>query len=487
MKHLLICREYPPAPGGGIGTYAGHVARLLADSGETIHVIGQQWKGAEQDMEEHCRGRLIVHRVAHEAWPRFLKPRQHAALSSSFERGLFASGFPPRCFSWQAGLLAERLVEAEGIDLIEAQEYEAPLYYFLLRRALGYGPRRKPVCVVHLHSPTEMIARHNEWDMTTLPLLTAKGLEDYCIRAADALLCPSRYLARQVEREYGLESDRVHTIPYPIGKMPFVHRREAIWRQGTVCYVGRLERRKGILEWLEAAMAVACEDPAVRFEFVGANILDENRLAAEEFLEHQIPRALRPRFVFRGERKRAAVQRFLSRARMAVVPSRWENFPNTCVEAMASGLPVIASPAGGMAEMVEDGRTGWIAPQATGQGLATALRRALATPPERLSVMGREAAAAIRRLCDNRHVVQQQLAFRDRLVHGGAERSLHLPAGLRGMDLWPERLPLPSSPSGHGRAQDAASLAFNAARLFFSHPRAAYRVLRTVTRKVFLH
>ena len=483
MKHLIICREYPPAPGGGIGTYVGHMARLLADSGETVHVIGQQWKDAEQAVEEHGQGRLIVHRVAYEAWPRFLKPKPHATLAASHERGLFASGFPPQCFSWQAGLLAERLVEAEGIDLIEAQEYEAPLYYFQLRRALGYGPGRQPVCVVHLHSPTEMIARYNDWDIGTLPLLTAKRLEDYSITAADALLCPSRYLARQVESEYGLEADSVQTIPYPMGMMPVVQRHEAIWQHGTVCYVGRLERRKGILEWLDAAIAVAYEDPTVRFEFVGANILDANRLVAEEFLERQIPRALKPRFLFRGEQKRAAVQRFLSTARIAVVPSRWENFPNTCMEAMAAGLPVIASPAGGMAEMVEDDHTGWMAPQATGPGLATALRRALATPPQRLSAMGREAAAGIRRMCDNRHIVQQQLAFRERLVHGGASRSLHLPACFRRTDSLPARPPLRTTRSGQA-AQGIASLPLAMARLIFRHPRAAYRVLRTVTGKL---
>jgi len=44
MKHLIISREYPPSqPQGGIGTNVENIARLLADSGETVHVIGQLW------------------------------------------------------------------------------------------------------------------------------------------------------------------------------------------------------------------------------------------------------------------------------------------------------------------------------------------------------------------------------------------------------------------------------------------------------------
>jgi len=64
MKHLIIFSEYPPAPGGGIGTHVWNMARLLADSGETIHVIGQLWKGAEQDVEEYWRWPpLVSHEV----------------------------------------------------------------------------------------------------------------------------------------------------------------------------------------------------------------------------------------------------------------------------------------------------------------------------------------------------------------------------------------------------------------------------------------
>ena len=140
MKHLIICREYPPAPGGGIGTYVHHMARLFAESGETVHVIGQLWRGAEQALEEQCHGRLIIHRVPCEDWTAFLSPKPRAVLKDRVVRALFDSGYHPQCFSWQASLLAERLIEHEGIDIIEAQEYEAPLYFLQLRRALRLGP-----------------------------------------------------------------------------------------------------------------------------------------------------------------------------------------------------------------------------------------------------------------------------------------------------------------------------------------------------------
>ncbi|MEP9410703.1 MAG: glycosyltransferase [Candidatus Brocadia sp.] len=430
MKHLIICREYPPAPGGGIGTYVLHISRLLAESGETVHVIGQLWEGAEKKVEEKVHGRLIIHRIPFEDWTSFPDRKLSPEIKSLEEKGLFESSFHPQCFSWEASLLAESLVEQEGIDIIEAQEYEAPLYYFQLRRALGFGPKKYPPCIVHLHSPTEFIAQHNDWDIYLPDTLTAKRLEDYSIATADALLCPSRYLARQVESCYGLKEGAVYVIPYPMGESPLLERNKKVWEQGTVCYVGRLERRKGIIEWIDAAVTVASKYPDAYFEFVGANVLGNNVMSGEEFVKRRIPDELKMRFHFRGQQNRSSLPQFLAGARIAVVPSRWENFPNTCIEAMGSGLPVIASREGGMAEMIVDGKTGWLAGNSGSMGLAEALQRALETPPAILAEMGRNASSDIKHICDNKKIVESHLDFRRRIVNQGAKRSLRLPVNL---------------------------------------------------------
>lgn len=120
------------------------MSRLLAESGEIVHVISQLWEGAQKTLEEQCDGRLIIHRVPYDSWKSILKGRINPEVGKGLLRDLYNTGFPAQCFSWQASLLAEKLVAEEGIDLLEAQDYEAPLYYFQLRRALGMGPRRLP-------------------------------------------------------------------------------------------------------------------------------------------------------------------------------------------------------------------------------------------------------------------------------------------------------------------------------------------------------
>jgi glycosyltransferase involved in cell wall biosynthesis len=429
MRHLIVSREYPPAPypPGGIGTYVATIARLLAEAGESVHVIAQQWTGAPRAEERLVGGRLTIHRV----------PLEHPAdalrdLASEMQAvpALAASAFPPQAFAWQAALRAEQLVEREGIDVIEAQEWEAPLYYFQLRRALGLGPTPQPPCIVHLHSPTELIFRYNEWPTDRPDYLPTKRLEDHTIAAADAWLCPSRFLARQVETEYALEPDAVDVIPLPLGGTPFVSRPRSVWERGPVCFVGRLEPRKGVVEWVDAAVRVALGQPWLEFEFLGTDMAYLPGLSVHQVLERRIPAELRGRFHFHGSRPRSEVIEHLARARAAVVPSRWENYPNACVEALASGLPVIASPDGGMRELVQDGLTGWIAPTSAPEGLAEALRRALATDPEALAAMGRAAAEAAGRLCDDARIVACHIEFRRAVAARGADRSRRLPPNL---------------------------------------------------------
>ncbi len=432
MKHLILCPEYPPAPmsAGGIGTYVFHISRLLAAAGETVHVIGQLWAGAPKELEVLYDGRLIIHRVPVGNGD-FLNPGDSISRERIQELdGLHASNYPPQSFSWQACHLTERLVINEDIDVIESQEYEAPLYYFQLRRALGWGPKKHPPCFVHLHSPTKMIAQYNDADSYHPYFLTAARLEAHSIAAADGLLCPSRYLAGQAETHFALPKDSIQVIALPIGDNKVIDRDQETWEHGSVCYVGRLERRKGILEWIDAAVTIAPDYPEVKFDFLGENCLGTQQISGKQLIASRIPKKMRSRFRFRGPQKRSQLSHFLVQARMAVVPSRWENFPNTCVEAMSSGLPVIASPEGGMAEMIVDGQNGWLAANAYPDGLAGALKRALDTKPDKIARMGQTAARDIRRICDNQAILKRHLEFRTRLVRQGAEKSLYLPENL---------------------------------------------------------
>jgi glycosyltransferase involved in cell wall biosynthesis len=72
-------------------------------------------------------------------------------------------------------------------------------------------------------------------------------------------------------------------------------------------------------------------------------------------------------------------------------PSLAEGFGIALVEAMSCGLPVIASAAGGMRELVENGRTGWLVAVPDPQSIADAIQKAWNLEPNKLAMMGQAA------------------------------------------------------------------------------------------------
>jgi len=80
-----------------------------------------------------------------------------------------------------------------------------------------------------------------------------------------------------------------------------------------------------------------------------------------------------------------------------------------------------------MTELIADGESGWVAPDGTAAGLASALRRVLDTPAARRAAMGRNAEAAVRRICSNEAVLQLHLDWRKRVTDAGASRSYSVP------------------------------------------------------------
>ncbi|MDA0182997.1 glycosyltransferase [Solirubrobacter phytolaccae] len=109
------------------------------------------------------------------------------------------------------------------------------------------------------------------------------------------------------------------------------------------------------------------------------------------------------------------VERFLHGFDMLVLPSRWESLPLAILEAMACGLPTIASDVGGIAEAVEDGVTGRLVPPEDTAALAAAIS-ALAHDPEGLRAMGARARErwserfSLTRMVDDLEVVYAERA-----------------------------------------------------------------------------
>jgi glycosyltransferase involved in cell wall biosynthesis len=179
----------------------------------------------------------------------------------------------------------------------------------------------------------------------------------------DRFVCVSHDAARRAVGQ-GVCSSRVGVVWNGIDTTRF---RFAPSPHGPVVAVGRLQPEKDHETLLRAAVLVAERDPAFRLDIAG----DGPCMAALQRLRAELGLAATVRFLGQVQ----DVPALLERSGLFVLPSLSEGVSLTLLEAMASGVAVIATRVGGNAEVVEDGTTGvLVQPRDPGALAATILR-----------------------------------------------------------------------------------------------------------------
>ncbi len=146
--------------------------------------------------------------------------------------------------------------------------------------------------------------------------------------------------------------------------------------QMRVLFLGQAIVRKGIHDLVHAARLLQKEP--IAFDVVGAH--------------GNLPDDLPGNVTFHGPVPRGEAGGWYERADLFVLPTHSDGFALTQLEAMAHGLPIIATPCCG--DVVEPGRTGWLVQPGSPEQLADVLREAMASP-ERLMEMGRRAVERV--------------------------------------------------------------------------------------------
>ena len=258
-----------------------------------------------------------------------------------------------------------------------------------------------------------------EW-LTQFPALTVRRR----LRCADLVTGSSGYIADLIRRAHPQVD--AFCVPLYNGFEPerFVAASEggrADRRPATVLFVGRLSPEKGLHTLLEAMDLVGRQRPDARLDLVGPQVslpleyivgISEDprvrQLAAyydgtvchdyQAWLRERAGQgALAGRVNFVGPVPQAELPRLYATADVLANPSFSESFGMSLVEGMASGLPVVATRIGGMPEIVEPGRTGFLREAGDVEGLATDLLACLESAARRdeLGEAGRRRALAV--------------------------------------------------------------------------------------------
>lgn len=220
-------------------------------------------------------------------------------------------------------------------------------------------------------------------------------------RWCDRCLCPNEEIRREllavgfaadrlVLLPNGVPTDRIRPLP-PEERERL--RRELAWERRTVAlFAGRLEPQKDPLGLVRAWAAAAAGRPGALLAVAGGGSLREPAAALAERLG--IAGSVR----LLGPRDAEEVRRLMAAADLFVLPSRAEGISNALLEAMASGLAVLASDIPGNRDLVRDGENGRLFAPERPERAAELLARLVDSPAERAAL-----AARARRDAEERH------------------------------------------------------------------------------------
>jgi glycosyltransferase involved in cell wall biosynthesis len=334
VKVVIVSGIWPPDPGGP-ASHAPTLADFLAARGHGVEVV------TTADTEPEARSYPIL-------WASRRSPFRHLRAAALVRRA------------------------ARRSDVVYATS-------MVRRAALGSRLARRPLVVKLVSDEVfERAAREGRYGGTLDEFQLVAGgartrflrvTRNRALRRARHVFCPSAYL-RDVALRWGLDPERVSVLPNPAPEIPPMPSREVLRAElglvgNAIVFAGRLGPQKALGVLLEALVDV----PDVTLAIAG----DGPERAGLEASTREL--GLDGRVSFLGAVPRDRVLRLCRAADASVLPSAWENFPHTVVEALAVGCPVIATAVGGVPEVVRDGENGLLVVPHDPAALAAAIAR----------------------------------------------------------------------------------------------------------------
>ena len=354
LRILHIASEYPPLQVFGLGRAVCDLAVAQAAHGHEVHVVTNSIGGRDPDAVVDG---VRVHRISFPPPP---KPPDDTMAVQQFNI----------CALQTAQAVAGR---HGAPDVVHVHDW---LTVLSGRMLAWLHPGARLVCTIH------DTAQGKHFGRLTRPQQYAAHLERWVGQEAELIICCSDYVRGEMMDGYNVPAEKIAVIPCGVDERRWrVEGDLATYRtlfarpeERIVGYVGRLDQEKGIPTLVEAFAAALAAYPEARLVLVGKGVLQEK-------LHEQAQQAgIADRVRFAGYLTGPALAAFYRCCDVLVVPSLYEPFGIVALEGMISRTPVIASNAGGLAEIIQHERNGLSFPAGDAPALARELARLLGAP-----------------------------------------------------------------------------------------------------------
>jgi len=339
LNVCFVTPEYFPIS-GGTGAYVYYLSHSLQKLGHNVHVVARY----NVDSEKVVKG-IKVHYIK--------------GIGNALTRYWR--------FARSASKKIEELNKQIGFDVIHANLPLVPSF------AIPKESTKALVCAVHSTWKGEaMVTRRdnpkelnpNEKSMLRFNFVL-RSYEKKLMKRSDALIAVSKYTVDELTELYGIDEKKIHVIYNGVDVQKFKPkpnkaelRREFGLEEETkiVLFVGRLYHRKGLEILLRSIPPVLQEFSNVKFVISGKGFKQKEeslrKLAKQLDIEDHVS--------FLGYVPDEKLPNLYATSDIFVLPAIYENFPFAILEAQSTGLPVISTEVGGIAEFLVDNENGFL-------------------------------------------------------------------------------------------------------------------------------
>lgn len=399
MKLLYILPEYVTNAGGGIITFYRHFLPLLAAQGHEVRVIVGSGVFAERSPNP-----VVIDGVSVDILDHDLLDLYHAR----FARYAALPGL--RRFLAGAWAMWEQAGYGEGFDVVEAADWGLLF--------LPWAVEQRPPLVVQLHGSIGQIDLHDPVRGEEVQGCLIRMMERLGLAQVSSAQTLSQSNAAFWQRQSGRAVDRIPPAWKPLLTVDVANRRS---NRGLV--VGRVQRWKGPEVLCESLRLLGGK--ASLLDWVGRDTSYESRdFKTSDHLLQGWPDVWGKLVTHLPQQSFEQTARLQASASFMVVPSLWDTFNFTCVEAMGAGTPVICSTGAGASELIQDGANGFVFENGNAESLAAALDRLLALREPARRKLAEAGRQTVLRELEPARISGLRLAAYEKLVLAGSAEAL---------------------------------------------------------------
>ena len=347
MHIVLISREFVSSlRGGGIASYMKEMADGYVQLGHAVTVICASDDTRLED--DNVKDEIRVIRLSKGD---FINPSIEGKNLIKKLRCMY------RFYSYRKKI-KNTLLKLQNVDIVEVPEFGAEGYY------LNNMPF--PI-VTRLHTPTfldRQTFKKKKYPITLYYEYWCALKEEHVLKRADYITSCSKSLKEWVHQYFDVDINKIEVIYNPIQTQQWDRAIVSKFQEPTIniLFVGTVIEPKGIGDLIEACKIIIAQGKPVNLTIAG-----KLGRYGEQLKQLMINESW---CKFLGNVPRNNLSDIYLSNEIACFPSWWEAFGIICIEAMLSACLVIGSNSGGMIEIIEDGKDGFLLPPQNPQLLA---------------------------------------------------------------------------------------------------------------------